>query len=206
MNFQFHHALSRLGYTVNLTGDYSSNQENKATFTLKKITLAGSPDETKGAFYMSGTIDLSKQNNKEGLWSNQTGQQKFDWSSEDKLVTYVDPKDQTKKPVSNSPSDYLFVIPQDFSQTKTEENPNVDELYVIVEYTIRYQDGKEQTNKVYKQIKKDFKQGKAYMLNLTLGLPIEFDVNVTGGIGAGVDDWGTDDGINIGSNDTPWER
>ena len=206
VNFQFHHALSRLGYTVNLTGDYSSNQENKATFTLKKITLAGSPDETKGAFYMSGTIDLSKQNNKEGLWSNQTGQQKFDWSSEDKLVTYVDPKDQTKKPVSNSPSDYLFVIPQDFSQTKTEENPNVDELYVIVEYTIRYQDGKEQTNKVYKQIKKDFKQGKAYMLNLTLGLPIEFDVNVTGGIGAGVDDWGTDDGINIGSNDTPWER
>lgn len=209
VNFQFHHALSRLGYTVNLTGDYSSNQENKATFTLKKITLAGSPDETKGAFYTSGTIDLSKQNNKEGLWSNQTGQQKFDWSSGDKLVTYVDPKDQTKKPVSNSPSDYLFVIPQDFSQTKTEENPNVDELYVIVEYTIHYQDGKEQTNKVYKQIKRHFLQGKAYNLNLTLGLPIEFDVDVTG-VGAGVDGWdapedGTGD-INIGSNDNPWDR
>lgn len=209
VNFQFHHALSRLGYTVNLTGDYSSNRENKATFTLKKITLAGSPDETKGAFYTSGTIDLSKQNNKEGLWSNQTGQQKFDWFSEDKLVTYVDSKDQTKKPVSNSPSDYLFVIPQDFSQTKTEENPNVDELYVIVEYTIHYQDGKEQTNKVYKQIKRHFLQGKAYNLNLTLGLPIEFDVDVTG-VDAGVDGWdapedGTGD-INIGSNDNPWDR
>lgn len=209
VNFQFHHALSRLGYTVNLTGDYSSNPENKATFTLKKITLAGSPDETTGAFYESGTIDLSKQNNKEGLWSNQTGQQKFDWSSGDKQVTYVDPKDQTKKPVSNSLSDYLFVIPQDFSQTKTEENPNVDELYVIVEYTIHYQDGKEQTNKVYKQIKRHFLQGKAYNLNLTLGLPIEFDVDVTG-VNAGVDGWetpgdGTGD-INIGSNDTPWER
>ena len=35
VKFQFHHALSRLGYTVNLTGDYSSNLENKATFTLK---------------------------------------------------------------------------------------------------------------------------------------------------------------------------
>lgn len=56
-----------------------------------------------------------------------------------------------------------------------------------------------------KQIKKDFKQGKAYMLNLTLGLPIEFDVDVTS-VGAGVDGWGTDEGINIGSNDTPWER
>lgn len=39
VKFQFHHALSRLGYTVNLTGDYSSNPENKATFTLKKITV-----------------------------------------------------------------------------------------------------------------------------------------------------------------------
>lgn len=206
VNFQFHHALSRLGYTVNLTGDYSSNPENKATFTLKKITLAGSSDGTKGAFYTSGTIDLSKATKDAKLWSGQTGKQKFDWSSVDKLVTYVNPTDHTKKPVSNLDTEYLFVIPQDFSQTKTEENPNVDELYVIVEYTIHYQDGKEQTNKVYKQIKRHFLQGKAYNLNLTLGLPIEFDVAVTGDINAGVDGWGTDENINIGSNDNPWER
>ena len=206
VKFQFHHALSRLGYTVNLTGDYSSNPENKATFTLKKITLAGSSDGTKGAFYTSGTIDLSKPNNKEGLWSNQAGQQKFDWSSGDKTVTYVDPKDQTKKPVSNPSTEYLFVIPQDFSKDKIKGQSDPDELYVIVEYTITYKDGKEQTNKVYKQIKKHFLQGKAYNLNLTLGLPIEFDVNVTDGIDAGVDGWGTDEDINIGSNDNPWER
>ena len=173
VNFQFHHALSRLGYTVNLTGDYSSNPENKATFTLKKITLAGSSDGTKGAFYTSGTIDLSKATKDAKLWSGQTGKQKFDWSSVDKLVTYVNPTDHTKKTVSNLDTEYLFVIPQDFSQTKTEENPNVDELYVIVEYTIHYQDGKEQTNKVYKQIKRHFLQGKAYNLNLTIGLPID---------------------------------
>lgn len=206
VNFQFHHALSRLGYTVNLTGDYSSNPENKATFTLKKITLAGSSDGTKGAFYTSGTIDLSKATKDAKLWSGQTGKQKFDWSSVDKLVTYVNPTDHTKKPVSNLDTEYLFVIPQDFSQTKTEENPNVDELYVIVEYTIHYQDGKEQTNKVYKQIKRHFLQGTAYNLNLTLGLPIEFDVDVTGDINAGVDGWGTDENINIGSKDNPWER
>lgn len=206
VNFQFHHALSRLGYTVNLTGDYSSNPENKATFTLKKITLAGSSDGTKGAFYTSGTIDLSKATKDAKLWSGQTGKQKFDWSSVDKLVTYVNPTDHTKKTVSNLDTEYLFVIPQDFSQTKTEENPNVDELYVIVEYTIHYQDGKEQTNKVYKQIKRHFLQGKAYNLNLTIGLPIEFDVDVTGDINAGVDGWGTDENINIGSNDNPWER
>ena len=210
VKFQFHHALSRLGYTVNLTGDYSSKPENKATFTLKKITLAGSSDGTKGAFYTSGTINLSTQNNKEGLWSNQTGKQKFDWSSVDKPVTYVGPKDQTKKPVSNLDTEYLFVIPQDFSKDKIEGQPDPDELYVIVEYTITYKDGKEQTNTVYKQIKRHFLQGKAYNLNLTLGLPIEFDVDVTGGVNAGVDGWetpgdGTGD-INIGSNDTPWER
>lgn len=203
VNFQFHHALSRLGYTVKLTGDYSSDD---VTFTLKKITLAGSADGTsKNAFYKTGTIDLSKENNASDLWDTSSssaneGKQNFDWVSSDKQV------DNTG--IKNAETEYLFVIPQDFSQTKTEENPNVDELYVIVEYTIHYQDGKEQTNKVYKQIKKDFKQGNAYMLNLTLGLPIEFDVDVTtGGVNAGVDDWGTDDGINIGSNDeNPWDR
>ena len=40
VKFQFAHALSKLGYKVKLSGDYSSN----ATFNLTKITLAGSPD------------------------------------------------------------------------------------------------------------------------------------------------------------------
>ena len=216
VKFQFHHALSRLGYNVTLSGDYSSSG---ATFTVNKITLAGSSDGTsKKAFYKKGTIDLSKtvtknntENNKEdlsktntgtGLWTAETSdgnKQNFDLVSSDQTL------DQTG---IKSGDNYLFVIPQDFSQTKTEEGPDVDELYVYVEYTINY--GGETgsvTNKVYKQIKKHFLQGNAYMLNLTLGLPIEFDVDVTGSVDAGVDGWGTDDGINIGSNDkNPWDR
>lgn len=212
VNFQFHHALSRLGYTVTLSGDYFSSG---ATFTVNKITLAGSSDGTKKAFYKTGTIDLSKivtkdntEKNKEdlsktntgGLWTAGTSdenKQNFD------LVSSAQTLNQTG---IKSGDNYLFVIPQDFSQTKTEGH-DVDELYVIVEYTIDY--GGETgsvTNTVYKQIKKHFLQGNAYMLNLTLGLPIEFDVDVTGGANAGVDGWGTDEGINIGSNDTPWER
>lgn len=212
VNFQFHHALSRLGYTVNLTGDYSSNPDNKATFTLKKITLAGSPDETTGAFYESGTIDLSKATKNEKLWSDQTGKQKFDWFSVDKQVTYVDPKDPTKKPVSNPSSEYLFVIPQNFPEKiedpehSGQQIDNPDKLYVIVEYTIDYGGGVKVDNKVYKRLTQEFKQGKAYMLNLTLGLPIEFDVNLSEGVDAGVEGWGDEDNINIGSNDTPWER
>lgn len=198
VNFRFHHALSRLGYTVKLTGNYSSN----ATFTLKKITLAGSADETKKAFYKKGTIDLSKTPSSEGLWTNlSSDKQNFPWVSSDKPLSNAETK--------NPDNEYLFVIPQNFSKDKTPGGSDVDELYVIVQYTINYTDGTPSvTNTVYKQIKKDFKQGKAYMLNLTLGLPIEFDVDVTtGGVNAGVDDWGTDDGINIGSNDeNPWDR
>ena len=214
VNFQFHHALSRLGYNVTLSGDYSSSG---ATFTVNKITLAGSSDGTKKAFYKTGTIDLSKtvtndntETNKEelsntntetGLWTAEASEgnkQNFD------LVSSNQKLDQTG---IKSGDNYLFVIPQDFSQTKTEGGSDVDELYVYVEYTINYGGTTGSvTNKVYKQIKKHFLQGNAYMLNLTLGLPIEFDVDVTGSIDAGVDGWGTDDGIDIGSNTNSWER
>ena len=216
VKFQFHHALSRLGYNVTLSGDYFSSG---ATFTVNKITLAGSPDGTsKKAFYKEGTIDLakivtkdntgknkedlSKTNTGTGLWTAETSdknKQNFDLVSSNQTLG----KDGIK-----SGNNYLFVIPQDFSQTKTEGGSDVDELYVYVEYTINYGGTTGSvTNKVYKQIKKHFLQGNAYMLNLTLGLPIEFDVDVTGSIDAGVDGWGTDEKINIGSNDeNPWDR
>lgn len=204
VKFQFHHALSRLGYTVKLTGDYSSDD---VTFTLKKITLAGSPtDATKGAFYEKGTIDLSTATKKDpSLWSGQTGRQYFDWFSGEYKVTSSTASHPGSDIEKNK--DYLFVIPQNFSE-KIGEAENSDKLYVIVEYEVTYKSGTQTsiTNKVYKQLTTNFLQGKAYNLNLTIGLPIEFDVNVTGG----VDGWdapedGTGD-INIGSNDTPWER
>lgn len=213
VKFQFHHALSRLGYNVTLSGDYSSSG---ATFTVNKITLAGSSDGTKKAFYRTGTIDLSKivtkdntEKNKEDLSNTNTGTGLWTAETSDKnkqnfdLVSSAQTLDLTG---IKSGDNYLFVIPQDFSQTKTEGH-DVDELYVYVEYTINYGGTTGSvTNKVYKQIKKHFLQGNAYMLNLTLGLPIEFDVNVTGSVDAGVDGWGTDNGIDIGSNTNPWER
>lgn len=198
VKFQFAHALSRLGYTIKLHDIYSS-----AKFTLKKITLAGSPDEKTKAFYRKGIIDLTKVKNEPtgvvpaGLWNTSSSdKQNFDWVST--------PYDLTSKDASDPDKDnYLFVIPQNFSDNiGTVEHPveNPDKLYVIVQYTIKYDGGGEQTNTVYKQIIKDFKQGKAYMLNLTIGLPIEFDVDLT----EGVDGWGEDENINIGSNDNLW--
>lgn len=185
VNFQFAHALSKLGYKVKLSGDYSSN----ATFNLTKITLAGSPDGATKAFYTSGKIDLSKTNTASDLWSEYaTDKQNFDWFSGSSTVTGIDLKHPNENRVENE--DYLFVIPQKF---KT----GTDKLYVIVTYTITYKNDTQNpiTNTVYKQLSNDFEPGKAYMINLTLGLPIEFDATVT--------DWERDTPIDCTE---PWDR
>lgn len=185
VKFQFAHALSKLGYKVKLSGDYSSN----ATFNLTKITLAGSPDGATKAFYTSGKINLSKTNTASDLWSEYaTDRQNFDWFSGSSTVTGTDLKHPDDNRVENK--DYLFVIPQKF---KT----GTDKLYVIVTYTITYKNDTQNpiTNTVYKQLSNDFKPGKAYMINLTLGLPIEFDATVT--------DWERDTPIDCTE---PWDR
>ena len=187
VKFQFAHALSRLGYTVK-----TSATAEGTSITLNQITLAGSNDGAKGAFYSAGIIDLSKTSSTD-LWTNLNSDTKlkFDWVSSNKELS----SNETK----NDETEYLFVIPQDFSQKTT----GADELYVIVDYTISYSDGTTMKTKVYQKIEKNFEQGKAYMLNLTIGLPIEFDVDLTEGVG--VDGWGEDENINIGSNDNLWD-
>lgn len=200
VKFQFHHALSRLGYTVKLSGNYSDN----ATFKLKKITLAGSPDENTKAFYAKGTIDLAKTGTKEelsktntatGLWTatpSADNKQNFPWFDASYTVTSPTATHPTEP---DSKSDYLFVIPQDFSLT----TEGADKLYVIVEYDVTYKSGTKITNKVYKQLSINLMQGKAYMLNLTIGLPIEFDVDVD--TVNGVDPWDEQPDTNIDSWD-----
>ena len=180
VKFQFNHALSRLGYTAKLSGDYSSN----ATFTLDKITLAGSVDEKTSAFYKSGTIDLSKEKNAQDFWKGSGDKRNYTWSPA-KSVTVSSEDTKCSDP------NYLFVIPQDFSETGT------DKLYVIVTYTIKYKNDEEHpiTNTVYKQLIKKFEPGTAYVINLTLGLPIEFDAAVT--------EWGMDTPIDCTE---PWDR
>ena len=162
VKFQFAHALSRLGYTVKLNKEYTST-----TITLNKITLAGSKDGNQKAFYPNGTINLST-----GIWTPSTTDEKlkFEW------FTTTSGTELSTKEAVNAADNYLFVIPQNFSASET------DKLYVIVEYTIKGYNGvtTPMTNKVYKQLEKNFEQGKAYTINLTIGLtPIEFEADVT---------------------------
>ena len=166
VTFTFKHALAKIGYTVK-----TNVADDNVIITLNKITLAGSTTDPKvGAFYTKGFINLSKDLSKAGdateLWTNREGKQCLTWSTGF--------PDVTSSPVSKP--DYLFVIPQDFST-------GTNELYVIVDYTISYKKGATATmtstvssNKIIK----NFVQGKAYTINLIIGLtPIEFDADVT---------------------------
>lgn len=185
VTFKFNHALSKLGYSVKLNGTCSTD----ATITLKKITLAGSaPEPTTGstteptgAFHKTGTIDLAT-----GKWSSLSGKQYFNWysaptseTSGSQSITFTSSTYNTK--YTNKGDEYLFVIPQDFSKTEV----GADELYVIVEYTMQYTGVTDPgtnkpaiiTNKVYKKLSHNFEQGKAYTIKLTIGRPIDFDVD-----------------------------
>lgn len=164
VKFHFAHALSRLGFTVKLKEKPSTDVH----ITLKSIKLAGSADGTsKQAFYTGGDFDLAT-----GEWSQAT------LNTKQNLDLFSGSKEVTSTSQSNIAlgADYLFVIPQEFPNT-TEDN----KLYVIVEYDIKY-DGITETitNTVHQKLTTDgFKQGKAYMINLTIGRPIEFDADVT---------------------------
>ncbi len=182
VTFKFNHALSKLGYSVKLNGTCSSD----ATITLKKITLAGSApasatgtaSEPTGAFHKTGTIDLST-----GRWTPSSDKQYFNWYSAEttgaQSITFTSENSTStsNKTYTNKDDEYLFVIPQDFS--------GANELYVIVEYTMQYtgvtDPGTHQpaiiTNKVYKKLSHNFEQGKAYTIKLTIGRPIDFDVD-----------------------------
>lgn len=100
VTFIFKHALSRLGYTVK-----TSAAAEGTTITLNQITLAGSNDGAKGAFYSAGIIDLSKTSSTD-LWTNLNSgtKLKFDWVSSNKELS----SNETK----NDETEYLFVIPQ----------------------------------------------------------------------------------------------
>lgn len=156
VKFTFNHALAKIGYSLKQKEAYPNT-----TIKVTSIKLVGS--DNAGAFYTKGTIDLSKENNGKNLWTTDenVAKQNFDWLSSATVLT-------TNADAANN---YLFVIPQDFSATAT------DKLSVVVEYTVKTGDTAELMNKVSKPITMKFEQGKAYMINLTIGLtPIEFDV------------------------------
>ena len=88
---------------------------------------------------------------------------------------------QTKDNISSTNNKVKFQFAHAFSRLGYTV---ADKFYVIVEYTIKDYNGvtTPMKNTVYQKLEKNFEQGKAYTLNLTLGLtPIEFDVTTVEG-------------------------
>lgn len=161
VKFTFKHALAKIGYSVKSEDNY-----DKTTITVKSIKLVGSVDEKTNAFYTKGTIDLSKADNKANdLWTPASDDTKQNFTLLSSNLTLSTTK--------HEPKDYLFVIPQNFSAPE-------NKLHVVVEYTVKTGETAELKNKVSKPITTNFEQGKAYMINLKIGLtPIEFNAEVS---------------------------
>lgn len=188
VQFQFKHALARLGF------DITANQtlEEKGTvITVDKVILYGA-NETSGIFLMGGYLNL-----KTGNWvpyDNDGIRWFYTWTPTGK----VDGKDETleeqqkKGPIyklsapqldnktssiANEKDSYIFIIPQ----------PKPDYFNLKITYTVEQGKFKEDVT-VYKDLRKVLPEdpfgvgGKAYTFHFKLSLdPVKFDVKTTVG-------------------------
>lgn len=193
INFNFGHALAKVGLTVQCAIDQEAaggTIAENTTITVNEITLAGAT-ATTGVFHTTGTLDMAAQTNKSGneIWTvaNDDTKQYFTYykSGDDGVTSFTDLVfDNTDNAQKANESDYyLMLIPQDFSAAGSE-------FYVHIDYTVVTTDnaltGGNSTinNKVKKAVPLKLEQGKAYTLNLVLGMN---SVDVS----AEIDEWDT---------------
>lgn len=191
VQFQFKHALVRLGF------DITANQkleEKGAVITVDKVILYGA-NETSGIFLMGGYLNLKTGNwvPYDNTYDNKSIRWFYTWTKDGK----VDGKDETleeqqkKGPiyklsappqldhehdkVTNHDDSYIFIIPQ--------KKPDFFKLKII--YTVKQGDLEEEVT-----VKKNlldvlpgnsdpyFKGGKAYVFHFKLSLddPVNFSV------------------------------
>lgn len=193
VQFQFKHALVRLGF------DITANQvleEKGAVITVDKVILYGA-NETSGIFLMGGHLNL-----KTGKWvpyDNNGIKWFYTWTPTGK----VDGKDETLEEQQKKGPIYKLSAPQ--LNDKTSSITNKDDSYIFIipqpmpanfnlkiTYKVKQGDLEEKVT-VYKDLLKVLPKdpfvvgGKAYTFHLKLLDPINFDVK------ADVKDWGKDD-------------
>ena len=169
ISFLFKHALARIGFTLQAAADEvlaGGSIAEGTTITLVKIELG----TTTNGFYTNGTLDLTKEN-ATWLGSSLSGRQTFTLTT-DNFVSgsnVLDKDDNAQADlIDEDGDDYIMIIPQKKSN-----------LAVYVEYTVETKDSDtsdgddsfEITNKITTTIDEiDFVAGKAYTLNLVLGM------------------------------------
>lgn len=198
IQFQFKHALSRIGFNVvamfdNLNGDNTGNADtredngvkpNATTIHVKNVKLVGK-------FYTFGALSLNNGTANEPNWINNTIQipanertfeLKYDGSnvSNSHFVNDVATNVTNGKQKLNAEDSYIMVIPQQFD---SDDN----QIKVIVEYDVTTTDNNLQDSKVTVSntidsgyFKFGFVHGTSYMFNLHIGLTsVCFTADVT---------------------------
>lgn len=206
VQFVFAHALAKIGLTVSCAADVENDVAagtieantkvivDKIVFSAdNNVATAGpAPEPTAGAFYTKGVIDMNKTSDvrygNTGLW-DVTGAEKQMITLTAANFNPADLEYDAEDAAARATADdsYMMIIPQDFS---------TGGLYVWIKYRVITEDAKltgsksEITNQICKQVAINFEQGKAYTLNLVLGLT-EVKLDAT------VDEWDNQDPVQI---------
>lgn len=194
--FDFRHALSRVGVTVKALTDGLSPMVEDVDIRVKKIIFTSSGDKTgdgAGVFFSQGILDIGNQGaDPQAAWSATSGTQKFtlDYKnfvggdSDGFLLNDSNTDDAVQL---NAADSYLMLIPQDLQSTG---------FNIYVEYEVELYDRNDHTyltytNRGYCTVNVNFQAGKAYSMNLSLGIK-KFTLSV------GVTAWkGGEDGDEI---------
>lgn len=208
VNFQFAHALSRIGFTVKaIVDEVDAGQTPKVldentTIVLREVRLTkdgvnGNTAPSAGAFYMSAKLNLNQygfnqdvngkyqqvvwtDHSKEQFFTlnnddfvDQTGNMEAIYNEQGFVITSTNSSSVNKL---NTDDSYLMIIPQNF----VGKGFNVYVEYDVITLDANigynganagYNDLKSKvTNHISKPIEINFESGKAYTLNLQLGM------------------------------------
>lgn len=188
VQFQFKHALARLGF------DITANQtleEKGAVITVDKVILYGA-NETSGIFLMGGYLNLNT-----GNWvpyDNDGIRWFYTWTPTGK----VDGKDETLEEQQKKGPIYKLSAPQLDNNTSSIANEKDSYIFIIpqpmpanfnlkITYKVKQENFVEDVT-VYKDLRKVLPKdpfgvgGKAYTFHFKLSLdPVKFDVTTTVG-------------------------
>ena len=180
VHFNFHHALSRIGFTAEakLVGTSPIDGWEKVNMKVKKIVLTSITDKTgtgTGPFYEQGILNLNNQTDNP-VWMSCTGTQSYTLSagqlaSHDLTLTETNTSVGPKE--LSADGSYLMILPQDLQ---------TEGFHVYVEYDVNlsftgngyegsgYYEYSTYTNGCVGTLKINFEPGKAYTINIQLGL------------------------------------
>lgn len=151
VDFQFKHALSRIGFVAKAAGEYGITN-----ISLKSVSLTGN-------FYQSGTFNFSN----DGLWSNFVTSTTTDITYKPTLKDGYDGSLTTTENSINKDDQYIMIIPQNF---KGDNKVTVTATYTTITNngTASRVESPEKT--ISKNLNLSFEKSKAYIVLLNISL------------------------------------